>query len=310
MGVFSSLFNGLGTIMGVLVETVATVVTGIRKIFEGHRDRGGATGALAAREAELRKERLRQVNDEVMSLRNRRMSRGELSGQERRRWDTLREEREELLGKADQAKKVKAAEKILESEAVIEKVKVDFDNTHFLQYNAFADILGKKCVCGRPMKLQWGRNVSVPGPADFFWGCTGWYNKQGERSACEIRQKLQPEDYGLMTDTSAPEFSMTAAEFRAIITNPSAEKVIATRVEDLRSDLGRRKQGVELATCPTHGEHMVLRQKSNPAGLLDAYFLACPYWQPRGKGCSFIEKLKSGSQLAALLKSETGRGIL
>jgi hypothetical protein len=201
MGFFSSLFNGLGTILGVLVETVATVVTGIREIFEDHRDRGGATGILAVREAEQRKDRLREVNDEIMGLRNRRMSRGDLSDQDRRRWETLREERDELLGKADRAKEVKAAEKIIESEAVIEKVEVDFDNTHFLQYNAFADILGKKCVCGRPMKLQWGRNVSVPGPADFYWGCTGWYVPQGQGRACQRTQRLQREDYGLMTDT-------------------------------------------------------------------------------------------------------------
>jgi len=238
------------------------------------------------------------------------MSRGELSDQERRRWETLREEREELLGKADQAKEVKAAEKILDTEAVIQKVEVDVANTHFLQYNAFADILGKKCVCGRPMKLQWRRDAGVPAPADFYWGCTGWYVQQGQGRACKRTKPLEPADYGLMTDTSAPEFEMTAEEFGEIITNPSTEKIITTRVKDLRSDLAQRKQGVELATCPVHGEHMVLRQKSNPAGLLDAYFLACPYWQPGGEGCPFIEKLKSGSQLAALLKSETGRGIL
>lgn len=310
MGFFSSLFNGLGTILGVLVETVASVVNGIREIFEDHRDRGGATGTLAAREAERRNDRLREVNDEIMGLRNRRMSRGASTDQERGRWETLREERKELLGKADQAKEVKAAEKVLESAAVIEKVEVDFANTHFLQYNAFADILGKECVCGRRMKLQWGRDVGVPGPSDFYWGCTGWYVPQGNGRACSRTKPLEREDYGLMTDTSAPEFAMTAEEFGEIITNPSTEQIIATRVKDLRSDLAKRKRGVELATCPIHGEHMVLRQKSNPAGLLDAYFLACPYWQPGGEGCSFIEKLKSGSQLAALLKSETGRGIL
>lgn len=310
MGFFSSLLNGLGTILGVLVETVASVVTGIREMFEDHRDRGGATGTLAAREAVLRKNRLREVNDEIMGLRNRRMSRGELSDQERRRWDSLREEREELLGTANRAKEVAVAEKIIETEALIEKVEVDVANTHFLQYNAFADIFGKKCVCGRPMKLQWGRNVGVPGPTDFYWGCSGWYVQQGTGRACSRKKRLEPEDYGLMTDTSVPEFAMTAEEFGEIITNPSTEQIIATRIKDLRSDLTKRKQGVELATCPIHGEHMVLRQKSNPTGLLDAYFLACPYWQPGGNGCSFMEKLKSGSQLAALLKSETGRGIL
>jgi hypothetical protein len=113
-----------------------------------------------------------------------------------------------------------------------------------------------------------------------------------------------------MTDTSAPEFSLTADQFEAIVSNPGTARVIAARVNTLKSDLATRKRGVELAICPLHGEHMVLRQKSKPAGLLDAYFLACPYWQPHSQGCNFIEKLKSGSQLAALLKSETGRGVL
>jgi hypothetical protein len=55
---------------------------------------------------------------------------------------------------------------------------------------------------------------------------------------------------------------------------------------------------------------MVLKKKNKPVGLLDAYYLACPHFKPDDAGCTFFEKLKSGSQLAALLKSETGRGIL
>ncbi|NML45914.1 hypothetical protein HHL11_19350 [Ramlibacter sp. G-1-2-2] len=310
MGFFSSLFNAIGTVLGVVVKTVAEVVTGIRKSFEDYRERGGATGALAAQEAERKKDRLREVNEEIMDLRNRRMSRGDLSDQERRRWAFLREEREELLGKVNQAKEVKAAEKILDSEALIERVEVDLDTTHVLQYNAFADILGKKCTCGRHMKLQWRRDLGVAGPGDFYWGCTGWYVQQGDGRACNRTEPLQREDYALMTDTSAPEFTMTSEEFGELLTNPGTEKIIATRVDDLRSDLAGRRKGVELATCPVHGEHMVLRKKANPMGLLDAYFLACPHWRPNDGGCSFIEKLKSGSQLAALLKSETGRGVL
>ena len=123
-------------------------------------------------------------------------------------------------------------------------------------------------------------------------------------------EKLQRNDYGLMTDTTAPEFSVTAEEFGIILTDKGTEKIIDTRLNDLKSDLTSGHRGVELATCPVHGENMVLRKKQNATGLLDAYFLACPYWQPNNAGCTFIEKLKSGSQLAALLKSETGRGVL
>ena len=160
------------------------------------------------------------------------------------------------------------------------------------------------------MKLQWKRELSVAEPKDFYWGCTGWYIQQGGKRACNHTEKLQRNDYGLMTDTTAPEFSVTADEFGDILTNKGTEKIIITRLGDLKSDLSSGHRGVELATCPVHGENMMLRQKQNASGLLDAYFLACPYWQPKDAGCPFIEKLKSGSQLAALLKAETGQGIL
>jgi hypothetical protein len=310
MSFLKRLANGLGTILGALAETAKQVISDIRTSYEAYRQQGGEVRETATDAAQRNRDELREVNEEIMDLRNRRMSRGELSDNERRRWEELRQERDELLRAADQVKEVKAAEKILDAEALIEKVEVDLDTSHVLQYNAFADVLGKKCVkCGRQMKLQWKQNLRVAGPRDFYWGCTGWYLPEGP-GRCKHSEPLQRADYGLITDTSAPEFSMTSDEFGEIVSNPGTARIIATRVNDLRSDLAARKKGVELATCPVHGEHMVLRKKNNPIGLLDAYFLACPYWLPSSQGCSFIEKLKSGSQLAALLKSETGRGVL
>lgn len=310
MGFFSWLANGFGTLIGVVAEVVSTVVDTVRSVYDAFVGNGGAVKEVAAEETRHKQDRLREVNDEIMHLRNSGMSRGGLSDQERKRWHNLREEREELLAKLHQAKEVKAAEKILDSESVLEKVEVDLQTTHVLQYNAFADTLGKKCQCGRPMKLQWSRELNVAGSNDFFWGCTGWYVTMGQGKVCNRREPLQRSDYALMTDTSAPEFSVTAEEFGVILEDPGTTKIITSRVNDLRSDLATRKQGVELVTCPMHGQNMVLRKKSNPSGLLDTYFLACPHWRPNGEGCSFIEKLKSGSQLAALLKAETGRGIL
>lgn len=304
------LANGLGTLLGVVADAVTTVVDSVRKAYDAYVDRGGAVQQKVADESRPKKERLREVNDEIMHLRNKGMARGELTDQERRRWQRLREEREELLGALNQAKEVTAAERILDSESVLEKVEIGLETSHVLQYNAFADTLGKMCQCGRPMKLQWRRELNVAEPKDFYWGCTGWYVKMGNGKACTRTEPLQRSDYGLMTDTSAPEFSVTAEEFGVILEDPGTESIITSRVNDLRSDLAAKKQGVELATCPVHGEHMVLRKKSNPSGLLDAYFLACPHWQHGEQGCPFIEKLKSGSQLAALLKSETGRGVL
>lgn len=310
MSFFGWLANGLGTLFGVVTEVVSVVVATVRSVYDAFVERGGPVKEVAAAESRRKQDHLREVNDEIMHLRNRAMSGRSLSEQERQRMQDLRDKREELRVALDKAKEMKAAEKILDSESVLQKVEVDLETTHVLQYNAFADTLGKKCTCGRQMKLQWKRDLSVAGPKDFYWGCTGWYVPMGQGKACNRTEPLQRSDYALMTDTSAPEFSVTAEEFGVILEDPGTSQIVIARVNDLRSDLAARKRGVELATCPVHGENMVLRKKSNPSGLLDAYFLACPYWQPNSQGCSFIEKLKSGSQLAALLKAETGRGIL
>jgi hypothetical protein len=317
MSFFDRLANGLGTLFGVLADRTSQVISRIKRSYDAYKCQGGATGAEVADEITRKKDRLRSVNDEIMHLRNQRMSSSSLSERARKRWEDLRAEREQLLSELNQDKEVRAAEKIFETESVINKVEIDLDTTHVLQYNAFADTLGKQCsICGRPMKLQWKRNLSVAEPKDFYWGCTGWYimlndQRQGVlRRACTHTEQLQRNDYGLMTDTTAPEFSMTAEEFGIILTNKGTEKIIDTRLNDLKSDMSSGHRGVELAACPIHGENMVLRRKQNATGLLDAYFLACPYWQPNNAGCTFIEKLKSGSQLAALLKSETGRGVL
>ncbi len=309
MSFLDRLANGLGAILGVLFDVTTQVIAGITRGYEDYKRRGGATGASVVDEITRKKDRLRLVNDEIMHLRNQRMSRGSLNDRARKRWDDLQAERGQLISELNQCKEVRAAEKIIETESVIDKVEIDLETTHVLQYHAFADTLGKKCrICGRPMKLQWQRDLSVPEPKDFFWGCTGWYIQQGGKRACTHKEKLQPNDYGLMTDTTAPEFSMTAKDFGIILTDKRTEKIIDTRLRDLTSDLTSGHRGVELVTCPVHGANLILTaKKSDVKGLLDAYYLACPY---RSAGCTFIEKLKSGAQLAALLKSETGQGVL
>lgn len=311
MSFFSWLANGLGTLIGAVVETVSAVVETVRSVYEDFVGRGGVVQETAAEESRRRHERLREVNDEIMHLRNRAQSRGSLSDLERRRWQDLRDERDSLMQSLSQAKEVSAAEKFLENEELIQKVEVDLDTSHVLQFNAFADTLGKECPnCARQMKLQWRRDLTDVGLSDFYWGCTGWYIVKGHLRACSYTERLQRADYALMTDTSAPEFSLTASEFSELVSHPGTAGIISERIDDLSSGLSRRHRGVELATCPVHGEHMILKKKKQATGLLDSYFLACPHWAANNRGCTFIEKLKSGSQLAALLKSETGRGVL
>jgi hypothetical protein len=311
MSFLTRVANGLGTLLGVLADTTVTLIQEVKRGYQEFQRRSGKTTQEVKSEAQRNRERLREVNDKIMYFRNRYQS-GGLSERETTMWHDLKEERDELLDRNRQAKEVQAAESILENESVIEKVEIDLNTTHFLQYNAFADAINKVCrKCGRPMKLQWPRDLSVAGPRDFYWGCTGWYFRRSDgRKVCNYKEALTRNDFGLMTNTSEPEFELSAEDFGIIVDDPGTSSIILERVGDLRSDLAKKKAGVELAICPQHGEHMVLKKKSKPGGLLDTYFLACPHWKPNDEGCPYMEKLKSGAQLSALLKSQTGRGIL
>ena len=99
MGFFSWLANGLGTLIGVVTEVVSTVVDTVRSVYETFVGKGGAVKDVAVEEARHKKDRLREVNDEIMHLRHRGMDRGGLSDQERKRWHDLMEERR-VTGKA------------------------------------------------------------------------------------------------------------------------------------------------------------------------------------------------------------------
>jgi len=78
MGFFSWLANGLGTLIGVVTEVVSTVVDTVRSVYETFVGKGGAVKDVAVEEARHKKDRLREVNDEIMHLRHRGMDRHQL----------------------------------------------------------------------------------------------------------------------------------------------------------------------------------------------------------------------------------------
>jgi hypothetical protein len=88
----------------VVAEVVTNVVDSVRAAYNTYAGTGGPVKEAAADAAQQKKDRLREVNDEIMHLRNRSMSRGGLSEQERRRWQNLREEREELQSQLHQGR--------------------------------------------------------------------------------------------------------------------------------------------------------------------------------------------------------------
>ena len=76
MSFFNWLANGLGTLIGVVADVVSTVVETVRLAYNAFADGGGAVKEAAVDESRRKRERLREVNDEVMHLRNRSQSSG------------------------------------------------------------------------------------------------------------------------------------------------------------------------------------------------------------------------------------------
>lgn len=78
---------------------------------------------------------------------------------------------------------------------------------------------------------------------------------------CKYRENLTRQDLVLMTDTSVPEFSLSAQDFNIILQDHSTSESIVERMDDLQFDLKSRKQGIKIVCCPIHAEPMQLQKK-------------------------------------------------
>lgn len=333
MGVLRYAASGMGALFNVVNESVSDVIgamkAGLARVAEGVRDgwiemidrfrnpRNPVSDSENEGDVETADELIRlknellEVNDRIMALRALYYKNGGLSDGQKDEWNSLRKRRKDICDRIDAYREVETASKIVREEEFVRKLDIDKNNVHILEFNAFANILGKTCSkCGRAMKIQWRNGLGRVGPSDMFWGCTGWYVVgQGGRS-CSHKEPVTRGDLKLMACADVPEYSVSYDDFSDIFSDPTVERIVDERVSDLVSDLSSRKEGVYLAYCPVHGEGMRLRRKRESNGLLDTYFLSCRCWKPDGQGCQFVEKLRSPAQLSALLRSETGRGAL
>ena len=67
MSFFDRLANGLGTLLGVLVDTTVQVISRIKRGYEAYKRHGSATGADVVDEITRKKDRLRSINDQKSS---------------------------------------------------------------------------------------------------------------------------------------------------------------------------------------------------------------------------------------------------
>lgn len=304
MGFFSTFFKAVGVFVEAAVYAVGTVAAWVGEKTADLIDVAKqAYGDYKQRNIPLEKRRnrsqLSDVNEKIRYYEMKKRRDGSLSQYDLYEIQKLKSERHRLINEVLEHIEADTAAAIAEEPDSFEDVLIDDSNIHIIQFHVGQAVSGKKCVCGRPMILQWKRGTTRASMHDLFWGCTGFYTAE-----CYRKQNFHPEDARLFTKTTRPEFQITAAQLTTITNNPSAKSNITKRLNSMRNEV------IEKYLCPEHGVELVLKEKKNADGVMDQFFLGCPLWKADDTGCNFVMKLKSPAQLASVLESHDGRGIL
>ena len=297
MGFWSSLFKGVcvavGTIVGAVVTLAGVVVDAIQD--ELRRRRQGTQSK------EKLQSDIQNLNDEILEYERKRARDGWLNENNLYEYNNLLEKRNSIKEEYYDAQEVAVAKKVAQDSGSYDFVNVIENNSQIILFHAGQTSVGKICPhCGRQMKIQFRRGISNPSLPDFFWGCTGYYSYP----TCKHTELFIPTDLNLFTKVDRPEFDITNEQLSNITLLPGSKNNIIKRMN------GAKNQAIDNYICPVHGETLVVKEKHDADGLLDQYFLSCPRWQPARQGCEYVEKIKSPAQLASVLESFYGRGIL
>jgi hypothetical protein len=322
MGFWSGLFNVVGAVFdGVLqvgnaiVNAVPPVVEAAIKAAKRVVDEIVKVGTEAFRKdpntaREYIERDLQEVNARIQRLRQKYQEKGSLNQADRESWEYLKQQRNDLNSKLTALDQINTAEDIVKQEKDYEATTVSDDNAQILQYHVGQSTHNKICTCGRPMVLQWNRELSTAGLKDFFWGCSGWYIVNNGKRICARQVRLSQEDLILFANLNRDEFKLKSAELTRKTLDPKRAKRVRDALDSIRAEHRKRRLGIAIYRCPIHGESLRLqRKKQTTNGLLDEYFLGCPRWLPNNAGCDFKVKLKSAAQISSVLVAEHDQGV-
>jgi len=325
MGLLSNIFKTAVSVIGTAVDFVATevvpvaqdvaktVTTMIKAEYKKIRAK------YESIDFELRKNErfndIGKINNDIAEYERKRRKDGKLNVYDSADLDALKKRRDELSERVGAIQEVLAAKEMSEDSDSFENIIISNGNTHILQFHVGQTVFGKSCrTCQRPMILQWDRKKGINALAmkDFFWGCTGWYekneNNEPNSHACKSTEPFRRNDMSLFTRADRPEL----IEFSDIEFSDFAKK--AGPLRSITSKLkGIVDEPNETYTCPVHKEPMVLKEHKNSnatLGLLDQYFMGCPRWNRDGTGCTQMVKLASPAQVASALERHYGKGAI
>lgn len=313
MGWLSDLVKAVVTVVAVVIDvavyTTVEIVDAASEAWNDYQKRKSRE-MLPDKERvkEQARDELKDINNELLSILDKRNLRGGLSSDENRRAENLILRRDELKKIIDGVDEVSVAREINDDPDAFEKFLVNNNSAHILQGQVGVSAFGKKCPnCSRDMLIQWPQDVKTAKVSDFFWGCSGWYDIQRQ---CKTTQRISRSDLSIFARTDTPEYQVSNDELTDLILLPGPSSIVNERMNDVISDQRAQRRGAEDYRCPTHGEELILTKKIKPTQLLDQYYLGCPRRKQHNQGCRYVVKLKSVAQLSTLLKKETGTGIL
>ncbi len=292
----------LGTMVAVAVGTLVIGAHVASRLIRSTLDEYRAASQVVDSEKErsLREREIRDINSEIGEYEEKRLRDGRLDQYEGHELDELYRRRQSESALLADANSLVIANRIVDGEGTYDSLRVSDVNTHVLQFHVGQTVFGKVCGrCGLPMVLQWKQRLETLHMADFFWGCTGFFDRR-----CRNVEQFKQSDMDLFTRTDREEFTIGAAQLMSIARLPQSVRVTKRRMDEIVSLPNSTYY------CPVHHEPMVLRRKNKPESLRDMYFYGCPRWRPEGPGCHQIVKLKSAAQLSAALETKTGKGML
>lgn len=300
MGLFADLLGAAAaavkTVIDIAADVASTAVRVVRTEYAKLKEKYRKVDVEERKKERF--EQLKDVNDEIIDLERKHRRDGRLGENDQARLESLSRRRRELRGRIEAAKEFEVAGDIADnSDSYAAKV-VDHESPNELTRLGGQVVMGKQCAkCQRPMAIRWPTNIRDPKITDLFWGCTGFFFKsQNDHLACKHSEGFSDQDIRLFGRIERPGMELPAERLTKIVLTPTTSEHVKGRLRDAIGEV------TENYLCPVHHERMVLKTKTQAVNLLDLYYLRCVR-------CDQMVKIKSATQLDAVLESYSGNGL-
>ncbi|MBP6739730.1 MAG: hypothetical protein KA146_07050 [Leptospiraceae bacterium] len=290
-----SLIKGIFAIGSLIVDVVNTVKTIYESLKQFFKENDSVKKEVNASKI-IKDSKI--INQEITELKKKKVKDGFLSEYELDNISKLKNQLDENFQTLQKSKENESLNNFANSPNNFDSYEITNQTVHILQYHLGQTIFGKKCPkCGNQLLLQFPKDKAIVMLKDFFWGCSGFY-----LSECKYSSSVTLEDIKLLSKSNIEEFHTDSDTLNKIFSNATVKKGVEARVKKYLNEEH------ENYFCPIHKVPLVLREKKDFDGALDQFFLGCSLWS--NGNCTYVLKIKSAGQLAALLEKNEGKGIL